>query len=113
MSYFEWKNSSRFLNKEWKDEKGRYHREDGPAFIIYDPCGNIYYEGFRLHGYQHRKFGPAEIHYNPDGSIYYECFYLEGVCLGREKIGFWALWERLTEVERNSPSILKYLARYS
>jgi hypothetical protein len=38
----------------WGDEKGRYHREDGPA-VIFDNGDQEWY----LHGLQHRTGGPA------------------------------------------------------
>lgn len=85
MSYKEWKDGGGFLYKEWGNESYRFHRDSGPAYICY----------------------------YPDGSIHWEAFYVAGKFLGREKEGFWALWEILTEVERQAPSILKYLARYS
>lgn len=74
-----------YLFKEWRDEDNCLHREDGPAFVGHDA----------------------------DGSIYVEHFYIDGEFLGAYEKGFWALWEKLTEVERQAPALLKCLARYS
>ncbi len=92
---------------------GHLHREDGPASIQYDSYGNIISESSFLYGQYHRKDGPAEIRRNKVGSIDYEEFWIDGKFLEIDKVGFWMLWGRLTEVERQAPDILKYLARYS
>jgi hypothetical protein len=55
--------------------------------------------------------GPAYIGYRLDGSI--ECeWYLKGQCLGRDEKGFWALWDSLTDDQRQKPELLKYLAMF-
>ena len=41
-------------NLYWRNEKGEYHREDGPAFI-YPNGGCIWYKN----GKRHREDGPA------------------------------------------------------
>ena len=113
MSYREWKDNDDYLHKEWRDEFGQFNRDFGPANIICLPNGVTFIEQFLIDGLLHRNSGPALIFYNPDGSIESEEFYINGEFLGLSKKGFWALWERLTEVERNNSNILKYLARYS
>jgi antitoxin component YwqK of YwqJK toxin-antitoxin module len=140
MSYEERKSPSGFIYKEWKNKAGSLHREDGPSLICYYPDGCIHQESFYISGVLHRESGPADIvyypdgskqeyfivagklhrdsgpsriDYYPDGSIYHEEFRLAGKYLGKNKIGFWALWERLDEEKRQAPDILKYLARYS
>ncbi len=85
MSYEEWKDNYGYLSNLWLDEKGNHSRIDGPAFI----------------------------QYFPDGSIYIENFYIAGSFLGQGKRGFWMLWDRLTEEERQAPDLLKYLVRFS
>lgn len=85
MSYREFKDDHGFLRKEWRNELGQFHREDGPAEII---CYN-------------------------DGETLLEAFWLNGESLGYNKVGFWAFWNLLTEEQRQAPSILKYLARFS
>jgi hypothetical protein len=113
MSYEEikfWDVSSR---REWRDEKGEYHREDGPASICYRSDGSISSERFFLNGFLHSELGPADIRYRADGSIIWEEFYLNGEFLGRDKKGFWALWDNLTEEQRKNPELLKYLVRFS
>lgn len=85
MSYIEWEDLDRFFNKEWRNESGYLHREDGPS----------------------------RVHYNPDGSIKWEEFHIAGNFLGRDKRGFWNLWEILDEEQRQAQDILKCLSRYS
>lgn len=84
MSYKEYKNAW-FFAKEWRDDDGNCHREDGPAYIIY----------------------------YPSGSINIEHFYFKGKFLGEGNIGFWNLWGLITEERRQAPDIIKCLARYS
>jgi hypothetical protein len=85
VTYREWGDHNGYFRKEWRNELCQLHREDGPAYICY----------------------------NPDGSIYWEEFYIAGKLLGYDKYGFWKLWERLNEEGRQAPDVLKYLARYS
>jgi len=113
VNYRERKDFHGFIHKEWRNEFGELHRESGPAQIYCNSDDSIVWEIFCVNGLLHRENGPAQICYYPDGSIEYEEFYSAGKYLGRNKRGFWKLWETLTEVERNNPSILKYLARYS
>ena len=113
MSYEEIKHSDGSFRREWRTENGKFHRELAPAVISYHTDGYIIGEYFYLDGVLHRELGPAAIFYNPDGSIAWEEFYLNGEFLGREKKGFWALWDNLTEDKRKNPELLKYLARFS
>jgi len=111
--YREWKDNNGLLNKEWTHEDKRLHRESGPARIRYFPDGLICLEQFWVNGFLHRESGPAYIRYNTDGSIDWEEFHIAGEFLGIDNEGFWKLWERLDERQRQAPNILKYLARYS
>lgn len=113
MSYKEYRISNGYFYKEWRNELGLFHREDGPAQIWYNPDGSIHWEEFYINGDLHRESGPAYIQYNPDGSIEIEYFYIHGELLGDDEEGFWALWDRLTEVGRQTSNLLTYLARYS
>jgi hypothetical protein len=113
MSYGEHKDNNGFFYKVWRDDKGLYHREDGPAYLCYRADGMIIFEYFYVHGLRHREDGPAVIWYDFDGLIEQEAFYLNGEDLNRDKVGFWNLWIRLTYKQRQAPSILKYLARFS
>ena len=113
MSYEETKFRDGFFQRQWKNEAGKLHREDGPAYIHYSPDGSIQIEHFCLNGVQHRELGPAYIRYYPDGHIYEELFYLHQEYLGRNDEGFWKLWSRLTDEQRQKPELLKYLARFS
>ena len=112
MNYRERKDTNGFLHKEWI-EKGFFHRNPGPAEICYYPDGSIRREEFWIYGNPHRESGPAKIIYFPDGSIEQEEFWIWGNLIGRDNKGFWALWKRLNEEQRQSPEILKCLARYS
>ncbi len=49
---------------------GRYHRDDGPAFIKYDLEGNITYQSWYFYGHLHREDGPALI--TPTKTKYYK-----------------------------------------
>jgi hypothetical protein len=113
MSYEEIKYSDGSFKREWLTEDCELHRELGPAIIYYRPDGSIEEEYFFLSGVKHREFGPAAIYYGPDRSIDEEWFYLHGEYLGIDEEGFWALWDRLTDKQRNNPEILKCLARFS
>ena len=112
MSYEEIKHSDGSFRRVWRNASGKYHREDGPAFICYYPDGSIKAEYFYINGKSHRELGPAHIHYNGDGSIDDEWFYLYGKFFGYKEKGFWSFWEILTEEQRRSPEILKCLARF-
>ncbi len=112
MIYREWRSKTGLLRKEWKDESGRLHREDGPAYICHYPDASILQESFYISGVIHRESGPADIFYYPDGSKH-EYFYLAGEYLGVNKEGFWSLWGILTEEGRKDHEILKYLVRFS
>jgi hypothetical protein len=141
MIYKEFKDPYGFLSKEWRNNAGELHREDGPARIVYNNLGKIikkmfymngfinreygpaiihYYsnhsikvEYFYLKQHLHREDGPAHIHYNPDGSIRCEHFDIYDEYLGMDGLGFWRLWDKLNEEKRQAPSLLKCLARYS
>lgn len=112
MSYREWKGADGSLHKEWRNEAGLFHREDGPAQISYYTDGSIEWETFWMAGLPSRDLGPAQTLYNIDGKILLEHFYIKGKHLGSNKKGFWGLWEKLTEVERQAPEFLKCLTRY-
>jgi hypothetical protein len=113
MSYEEIKINNGSFRREWRNISHQCHREDGPAIIYYREDGSIQQEWFYLNGLIHRELGSAVIYYNTYGLIDLENFYLYGEWLGRDKKGFWALWDRLTEDKRRSPEILKYLMRFS
>lgn len=140
VSYREWKDDRGFLQKEWRNEARKLHREsgpaqisyyidgsirrekfykdgslnreDGPASIYYNLDGSINEELFYLDGYLHREDGPAAIRYYLDGSIEQESFCVSGALIGRDKEGFCALWEILSEEGRRAPNLLKYLAGF-
>jgi hypothetical protein len=98
---------------EWKDDEGKLHREDGPAYIKYYHDGRIY-ESFWLNDTFHRRYGPARIWTNKKDPDYYEDEYWHlGLYLGKSRDGFWKLWDFLNEEERKNPDILKLIASLS
>jgi hypothetical protein len=113
MTYKEVKHSNGSFRRVWRDENGKHHRELAPAIILHYSDGSISSKRFFFNGFSHSELGPADIYYLPDGSIVWEDFYLNGEFLGRDKKGFWALWDNLTEDKRNNPELLKCLARFS
>jgi antitoxin component YwqK of YwqJK toxin-antitoxin module len=98
--------------KEWRNDQGLFHRDDGPAYISYYPDGRIRYCAFLVNGQSQRSDGPAEIWYNEDGTIIYEKFWISGFLLGEGKEGFWELWNTLSEESRKQPGVLKSMMRY-
>lgn len=84
--------------KRWyKDDK--LHRADGPAAEFADGVKCWYLDGKR-----HRTDGPA-VEY-ADG---YKVWYLDGQFLGDNDDGFWSLWDRLTDDQRNNVNLLSHL----
>ena len=113
MTYKEVKFIDGSYRRVWINVSNKHHRELGPAAIWYYPDGSINRESFYLNGVMHREVGPAETLYYPNGSIEIERFYLNGEYLGTNNIGFWVLWDKLTDDKRKNPEILKYLVRFS
>ena len=74
---------SYYSNGQIKSEQyflnGKYHRENGPAFIFYYKNGKISYEYYYLNNKCHRENGPAYISYYRDGKIEREDYYLNNV----------------------------------
>ena len=48
--------------------KGKFHREDGPAYIKYDK-GLAYDIRWYINGNYHRENGPAKVLYDPDTEL--------------------------------------------
>ena len=141
VSHKEWKDIDGCIHKEWRNDAGELHREDGPAEIHYyyegpirleaffvndklhrkDGAAVIFYywqgvirkEEFWMAGKFHREDGPAATIYCGDGSIDSEEFYFKGELLFYDEEGFWNLWEKLNEEQRQHPNVLKCLARHS
>jgi hypothetical protein len=92
-------------------EEIRY--SDGSSTICFRSGGSINRKFFYdSRGRYHRELGPAQTWYNENGSINLERFYVNGVHLGDDKEGFLMLWGRLSDEKRQSPEILKCLAKY-
>lgn len=70
----------------WKDERGNYHREDGPAFIYSD--GD---HGWFFHGKLHRLNGPA-VEYFSEGKY---LWFIRGVFLGHD----FPVWAKETGID--------------
>ena len=58
--------------------KGKLHRVDGPAFVLYNKSGNIQYEAWYFNRKRHRVDGPAYIWYYESGQIEQEDWYING-----------------------------------
>ena len=83
------------LNYEYYILNGKYHREDGPAFISYSSDGSVgssglSYEKYMLNGEHHREDGPAWIYYHRDGSTY-EDYFLNGKYYSKEDYKLWKI----------------------
>jgi antitoxin component YwqK of YwqJK toxin-antitoxin module len=55
-----------------------YHRESGPAYILYHRDGLTLSERYFVNGKYHRVGGPAHIEYHRDGTIIYKAYYKDG-----------------------------------
>ena len=58
---------------------GKYHRLDGPAYIVYYKNGSIGSEHWFVNNEYHRLDGPAFMRYNKDGSINHEEWIVHGI----------------------------------
>ena len=61
------------------------HREDGPAYIMYNKNGNVAYEGYWIDGKPHREDGPARIYYYENGDVEYKEYFINGNEITREE----------------------------
>lgn len=113
MSYKEWIDESDYLIKEWRNDAGKIHNDDGPARIEYHSSGFLLLEKFYKNGKLHREDGPASIWYKKNGVIDFYSFWFNGAHIGLLDDGFWALWDRLNDEQRKNPNILKFLLKYS
>jgi antitoxin component YwqK of YwqJK toxin-antitoxin module len=141
VSYKEYIDERGFLHKQWVNNSGVCHRDDGPADIGYYPDGSMCYEEFYINGVMHREGGPAEIiyysngllkaetfvvkgkyhredgpadiSYLEDGSISFEAYYFKNKFLGTGYIGFWNFWKNIDGKQKQNINVLKYLLRHS
>ncbi len=60
-----------------------WHRENGPAEIVFSKSGEIIRERWMQFGVYHRENGPAMIRRDENGSILYQRFLIKG------KLCFW------------------------
>lgn len=56
-----------------------YHREGGPAHIVYRKDGSIKSKGYYIDGKKHRDGKPSFIYYDVDGMIIYKAYYKNGI----------------------------------
>lgn len=120
MSYSEYNMYGGFLIKEWRNEEGHLHREDGPAYIriaLHNKNQFAEYESYRCHGHTngsiHRIDGPARIWYDSNGLVTREEFWISHECLGSDKEGFFVFWDLLSEEEKQNNNVLKLLIKYT
>jgi antitoxin component YwqK of YwqJK toxin-antitoxin module len=55
-----------------------YHREDGPAYIVYRKDGGIQSEEYYIDGKKHRDSEPSFTYYDMDGMIIHKAYYKNG-----------------------------------
>ena len=72
------------LRSEYWTKYNYYHREDGPAVILYHENGNIECEEWWYYGKPHRKNGPAITYYYENGNVKAERWYQRGHGVHRE-----------------------------
>ena len=85
-------------NQRWYLNDKR-HRTDGPAVVYADGTQHWYLDGKR-----HRIDGPAIVSVDGDQE-----WYLDDKFLGDNSVGFWALWDLLTDEQRNNLTLHMYL----
>ena len=56
----------------YKENTKEYHRENGPAYILYYENGAKQFENYHLNNKLHNENGPASIHYDMDGNLTYQ-----------------------------------------
>lgn len=115
---------------------GKLHRDDGPAWIYQKQPGRLTHRYYQ-YGKMHRNDGPAECTFDKETMemVRYEYYvkgrmhcitgpadwnnggwyswWFKGMCLGRDKQGFWELWGLLTDEQRNNLDLLMWLPRCS
>lgn len=73
----------------WK-RKGKYHREDGPAYVVKTSSGKrVLEEKYYKNGVLHREDGPAMITYSASGEVTSEGWYINGKEHRTDGPAFW------------------------
>ncbi len=68
------------IEVRYTDGQGKYHREELPALLTYDPLTNrLRFASYRQRGIKHREEGATDIWYLPDGSVSRAHYYVEGL----------------------------------
>ena len=67
------------MSETWRDEAGRYHRLDGPAYRYWYDNGQLDVEDWNVNGKRHRLDGPAYREQDIDGRVVGEYWYINGV----------------------------------
>ena len=82
-----WQEFDKYRNKPgaflFKDENteifslnGKFHNENGPAYINYWDNGNIEYQAYYINGFLHNINGPADIHFYKNGNVKMKEYYI-------------------------------------
>ena len=66
-------------SEEWRNEAGRYHRLDGPAFRRWYDNGQLGVEVWYINGVYHRLDGPVYRLWGNNGQLRRELWYINGV----------------------------------
>jgi len=84
--------------EKWHKEGDEYywHRENGPAFIMYYESGEKKYESWWVNDIQHKIDGPACITYYKDGTIYEE-YWINNTKLTKKEWEEYAIKEAIKE----------------
>ena len=78
------------MERWFKDSK--YHRDDGPGFIIWHCNGKIQYEVWFFDGKPHRIDGPADIEWDTKGNQVYEDWWIDGNRLNGTELEEYKVW---------------------
>ena len=78
-------NGQKWYEKYYND-KGEYHREDGPAITEWNKNGQKDVDFYSINGFYHREDGPAIICWNNNGQIKSEEYWINGIHLDKFQI---------------------------
>ena len=72
--------------------QGLYHRENGPCSQWWHPNGQIEYKSWFIHNKCHRIDGPAEIEWDDDGYLIFEKWYINDEELSDIRVTIYKKW---------------------
>ena len=84
----------------------KFHRLDGPAYLLYYKSGQKQREDWYLNGISHRLDGPADIWYYESGKVERELWYLNGGDSGED------IWDLMAEMAGEYPEWKKDWERF-